>query len=82
MKTMLRNDIKQLRNQYKDRFTNTIPLMDKHGRLIFEEDRLTNGKDSGLADHESQDEQLENTHHPEFNADATLDDPSEESDRD
>ena len=54
---MLRNDIRKLRYEYKDVFKNTIPLMDRHGRLIFDMERLNNGKDSALEEHKSQDEE-------------------------
>lgn len=51
--------------------------MDKHGKLIFDENRLA---DSELGEPELEQEEEENTHHPEFNADATLDADSSDGD--
>jgi len=40
----LREDIKDLRRKYRTVFKNTIPLMDRHGKLIFDENRLADSE--------------------------------------
>ena len=40
---MLREDILKLRMEYQSKFINTIPIMDRHGALQFNQDRSSKG---------------------------------------
>lgn len=75
IKKRLREDIKDCRRRYRLVLTNiTIPLMDRHGKLIYDENRIA---DSELGDPEPEED---NTHHPEFDANKTLDRNSSQGD--